>query len=606
MSHEIGPERHWLLSYLQPEWRALSAGAATMTARALVLLLLPWPLKFIIDNVIFLRPLPPWLHGVLPDPSAHRMLLLDLLGLVMLALGGLDALLVYLGNRLFLDAGQRVVFAIRFDLFAHLQRLSLAFHRRQRAGELLTRLSGDVKQLQDFITAIGIDLIPHALTILGMATVMLVIDWRYALVALAVAPVLFWIARHYAGRLRQELRQVRSHEGTLSGVAQEILASVQVVQAFAREPYEDDRFTAHADRSLRASLRANAVQAQFAPAMNLAIAAATGAIAWYGAASVIRGVLSPGELLIFLAYLRGIATPARQLAKAGRVFGRAAVAVERIAECRAEQPSITDPAEARVPARCGGRVEFRAVRFGYQPDRPVLHDVSFTLQPGRTVALVGATGSGKSTIAGLIPRFYDPDAGAVLIDGIDLRALRLAWLRRQVTLVLQEPVLFHATIWENIAYGRPGAGRPDAEAAAAAVGIADMIAALPDGFDTLVSERGQSLSGGQRQCIAVARAMLADAPIVILDEPSSSLDAATEQRLMLALQRLTENRAALVIAHRLATVRHADEILVLDHGRIVQRGSHRVLLAEGGVYATLWQALREQDEAAPRLRLVAP
>lgn len=312
--------RGWLLAYLRPEWRALGAGAAVMTARAGVLLMLPWPLKFIIDNVIFQRRLEPWLHGILPDPLTHRMALLDRLGLIMLGLGIADAALVYLGNRLFLDAGQRIVFAIRFDLFAHLQRLSLAFHRRQRGGELMARLTGDVRQLQDFIAAIGIDLLPHTLTILGIATVML----------------LFWIARFYAGRLRQALRLVRRHESTLSGITQEILASVQLVQAFAREPHEDGRFHAYAGRSFEAGILANAVQSQFGPVMNLAIATATGAIAWYGAMSVIQGALTPGELLIFLAYLRGIATPARQLAKTGRTFGRASVAIERIGEYRAE------------------------------------------------------------------------------------------------------------------------------------------------------------------------------------------------------------------------------------------------------------------------------
>ncbi len=585
--------RWWLLAYLRPEWRALSIGTLVMTARAGVLLALPWPLKFIIINVIFERKLAPWMLGILPNPATHRLELLEILGLTMLGLGVADAALVYFGSRLFLNAGQRIVFAIRFDLFAHLQRLSLAFHRRQRGGELMARLGGDVKQLQDFIATIGINLLPHGLTILGMATVMLLLDWRYALIALSIAPILFWIARFYAGKLRKTLRQVRRHEGTLSGVTQEILASVQIVQAFAREAHEDDRFIAHAGKSLQASMRANAVQSQFGPAINLAIAISTGAIAWYGAACVIRGSLTPGELLIFLAYLRGIATPARQLAKTGRVFGRASVALERISEYRAEQPSVIDPPNAVTPTGRAQNIVFRDVEFAYQSGHAVLHEISFALEAGKTVALVGPTGTGKSTIAGLIPRFYDPTAGQVLLDGTDLRDLPLGYVRRQVALVLQEPMLFQATVWENIAYGRDGADRDAAIGAAKAVGLEDMIARLPNGFDTMVSERGQSLSGGQRQCVAIARAMLCDAPIVILDEPSSSLDARTEQRVMLALSRLAEGRATLVIAHRLSTVMNADEILVLDHGRIAQRGTHATLLAAGGVYAGLWEALRE-------------
>jgi ATP-binding cassette subfamily B protein len=595
----------WLLDYLRKEWLALSGGALLMSVRALVLVALPWPLKYILDNVIFNHPLPAKLQAMLPAFVQHGMPLLNLLALLMLVLGAADALLVYLGNRVFLDAGQRVVFAIRSDLFAHLQRLSLEFHRRHRGGELMSRLSGDVKQLQDFVAALGIDLLPHALTILGMACVMFLIDWRYALIALSVAPLLFYIARFYSRRLKQAVRQVRNHEGTLWGFTQEILASVQVVQAFSRESHEDDRFGEHAGKSLAASIQANMVQARYGPTMNLVIAVATGAIVWYGASRVIRGVLTPGDLLVFLAYLRGIATPARQLAKAGRVISRAGVALERIGEYRSEVPRVVDSPAAVAPSVRARRLEFTAVGFGYRPGEVILRDISFTLEPGKTVALVGPTGSGKSTIASLIPRFYDPTEGAVLLDDRNLRSLPLSYLRQQVAVVLQEPALFQASIWENIAYGRVGAQREDAVRAAREVGVDQLIEQLPSGYDAMVSERGLSLSGGQRQCIAIARAMLCDAPVVILDEPSSSLDARTERDLMLALSRLASRRAALVIAHRLSTVMSADLILVLDHGQIVQRGMHADLLASGGLYASLWQAMRDET-TSPKLRIVSP
>lgn len=582
--------KRWLLSHLRNEWRAISAGAAVMAARAGVLLLLPWPLKFIVDSVIYRRPLGPWLLAVLPDPATHRLALLDLLGAAMLLLGATDALLVYVGNRLFLGAGQRAAFAVRRDFFSHLQRLPLDFHRRHMSGEIVSRLSDDIKALQDFLVAVGIDLLPHLLTIGGVVVVMIFMNWRYGLVTLAVAPLLYATARYYADKIRGAVRGVRESEGSQWGCTQEILGMVQLVHAFAREEHEDRRFEDRARASLVAGLRASRIQSQFGPAMNLIIAAATGGISWYGAVLVIHGTLTAGDLLVFLAYLRAIATPARQLAKAGRVFGRAAVALERVADYRSERSSIADTPHALTPPVCEGRVQLRDVSFGYRPEEPILRDISFDLEPGRTVALVGATGAGKSTVASLITRFFDPTLGRILLDGRDLRDLGLAYLRSRIALVPQEPMLFQAPLWMNIAYGRDGATREEAVAAAVAAGVDDVIGRLAGGYDAIVGERGLTLSGGQRQCVAIARAMLSGAPVVIFDEPSSSLDAITEQRLMRALRLLAKGRAALMIAHRLATVMHADTILVLDHGRIAQRGGHAQLLAQGGVYAGLWRA----------------
>ncbi|MDA8095741.1 MAG: ABC transporter ATP-binding protein [Betaproteobacteria bacterium] len=575
-----------------------------MSARAGVLLVLPWPLKFIVDNVIFKKPLPLWANGLLPDPATQGPALLDALGLTMLALGLADAALVYFGNRIILDAGQRIVLALRRDLFAHLQRLSTDFHRRHMSGEVMSRLSADTREVQDFISALGIDILPHVLTIVGMAAVMLRVDWRYALITLSVAPLLGAIAHHFAGRLRRALRKVREEEGALWGSAQEVLANASLVQAFDRADHEDRRFHEKARKGFDAALLANRLQSSFSPMMNATIAVATSAITWYGAVRVTLGALTPGDLLIFLAYLRGIVTPARQLAKTGRTFGRAAVAMERIGEYRAERATVAEARETRTPPQISGRVDVRAVSFGYAPQHRILDDISFVLEPGKTVALVGTTGSGKSTLAHLIARFYDPEAGSILFDGCDLRTLPLNFLRRQVAIVPQEPLLFNAPIWENIAYGREGATREDAIEAATAAGVDEVITKIPGGYDGTAGERGLTLSGGQRQCIAIARAMLCDAPVVILDEPSSSLDATTEQRLMRALERLRARRAALVIAHRLSTVKNADSILVLEQGRIVQRGTHAQLLEARGGYADLWQAT-EREQPRDALRRIA-
>lgn len=589
----------WLLRYVAPQWGTLSLGSLAMALRAGVLALVPWPLKFIIDSVIGHKPLPSYLTAWLPSVDSHRIGLLGVLCVATLVLGLGDAALNYVGSRLYLDAGQRLVYALRNELFSHLQRLSLDFHRRHRGGDLMSRLSGDVQKLQDLVTAVGGDLIQHVLVIASIAAIMFRVDWRYALVVLGTIPLLFIIIRIYTKLLRQAISQVRRHEGDLWSIAQEAFGSVQLIQAYGREPYEEGRFAAGAKKIFDASAGANDLQAQFSPVLTVAVAAATALIAWYGAVRVLDGRITAGELIVFLTYFRALTAPTRRMAKTVRVMGRASVAVERIADYLFESPSIRETPHALLPQGCRGRIDFEAVSFGYLPGPNLLEAVTLSLEPGTRTALVGPTGAGKSTIASLISRFYDPVKGRVLLDGRDLRTLPLAFVRQQVALVLQEPVIFHATVWENISYGLEGASRADAIRAATAVGVDEVIRRLAGGYDYVISERGQTLSGGQRQCISIARAMLSDAPIVILDEPSSSLDADTEHRLMDAIDRLTANRAALIIAHRLRTVIAADEILVLDQGRIVERGRHDRLLRAGGVYARLWTKLRGEAGDGP-------
>jgi ATP-binding cassette subfamily B protein len=332
MSRNRADARGWLAGYFIRQWRSLGAATVLMAARAGILVLLPWPLKFIIDSVILGRPLAPALARLLPDPSLHRFALLDALGATLLVLGALDALVSYLGSRLFLDGAQRIAFAIRRDFFAHLQRLPLDFHRRHMSGELISRVGEDVRAMQDFIISAGVDLLPHLLTIAAVLAVMLTMNWRYGLMTLAVAPVLALVAHRFAARIRTATRRVRQREGGLWGATQEVLGNIQLVQSLAREAMEDRLFAQRAGAALEAAMSANRIQAAFGPTMNLLIASATGLIVWYGAVLVLRGRLTAGDLLVFLAYLRAIATPARQLAKAGRIFGRAAVARERLQE----------------------------------------------------------------------------------------------------------------------------------------------------------------------------------------------------------------------------------------------------------------------------------
>jgi len=585
-----GSERWRLRRHLRPHAARLAVAALAMTARAAVLVMLPWPLKFILDNVILGRRLPHWAAELIPPALSHGMLLLDTMSITLLVLGLADTLLDYAGNLLFLTVGQRILFGVRRDLFAHLLSLPLAFHRHRRGGELMSRLGEDVSRLQEFVTVLGTGVLPNLLTIIGIMVVMAAVDLEYALFAAVMAPLLIFISRRWSGLLKANLRRVRANDGELWATAQEMLSAVQLVQASGRQEHEQDRFAAKATASLDASLLASRTQAQFTPLINLVIATGGGIITWYGAVRVMDGDITAGDLLVFLAYLRGLVTPARQVAKAAPVLGRTAIALERIRDLFAERASVADRPGIVAPKHCSGWLEFRGVTFGYEPGATTLGDISFRLEPGRTIALVGPSGSGKSTIAALATRFVDPASGEVLLDGRPLPDLPLAFVRRNVTLLSQEPLLLHGTVWENIAYARPGADRAAAMRAAAEAGVHEIIAALPDGYDHKVVERGATLSGGQRQCISIARATLAGSPVVILDEPTSSLDAGTEQRIMAALQRLTETRAALIIAHRLATIRDADLIVVLEHGRIVQTGTHRSLLNRAGLYATLCAA----------------
>lgn len=576
-----------LRRYLQPHRAALGGAGFSMAGKAVVLLLAPWPLKFIIDSVIFQKSLPQWLAGWLPDPT-HSLALLNTLGVAILVLGIADAAFSYWGNRLLLRAGQRAIFSIRRDLFAHLQRLSLAFHRRQKVGDIMARLGGDIQTLQDFVVSAGTGLFAHLLTMVGMAVIMLIIDWRFALVVMAVLPLMLFIMQRYRSLIKRSFRTARQKEGELWGRVQEIIVNLHVVQAYGREAHEDDRFAEQAEKSLNATLEASDLQAQFTPLVGLMMALAVGAAVWYGATRVLAGSITAGELLVFLAYLRGMASPVRQFAKMAGVAGKAAVAAERLVEVFAEESEIREAPNALTPPSCQGQLQFRSVSFGYRAGDTVLQNVSFQVNPGQTVALVGTTGAGKSTLVSLIPRFHDPLIGQVLLDGHDLRELSLSFVRRQVALVLQEALVFSGAVWENIAYGQMEAGRDKAIAAAQAVGIHELMQALPDGYDTRVGERGATLSGGQRQCISIARAMLRNAPIVILDEPTSGLDAFTERVVMEALRRLTAGRTTLIIAHRLATIVAADAILVLDQGGVVQTGTHEQLLAQQGRYCELW------------------
>jgi ATP-binding cassette, subfamily B, bacterial len=450
-------------------------------------------------------------------------------------------------------------------------------------------VTSDIDAIQSFIASGLLGVLISSITLVGMVAVMFYINWRFTLIALSVAPVLFALVYSYTRRIKKASREVRKKEGQLVSIVQEVLSSIHVVRAFAREDYEQRRLEEQSLEGVETALHARSLKARLSPLVGIIVAVGTCLVLWFGARMVLSGELEVGSLIVFILYLGKMYKPMQDLSKMADTYSKAAVGYERIREVLETDRQIKDARGAKTAPRFRGKIDFEHVHFSYTPGAPVLRDVSAIIQPGQVAALVGPTGAGKTTMISLIARFYDPNSGVVKIDGTDIRRFRQKSLRGQISFVLQETLLFHAPVWKNIAYGKPEASRRELIRASELANAHEFIENMPEGYDTMIGERGVTLSGGQRQRIAIARAIIRNTPILIMDEPSSGLDAASEKLVFEALDRLMEGKTSIVIAHRLSTIQRADTIFVVDGGRIVERGRHEELLKLKGLYAGLFE-----------------
>jgi ATP-binding cassette, subfamily B, bacterial len=605
MNKEIRNRKFKLIDLLKTHSRLLFIGFLAVVGAGVANLLQPWPLKIVLDNVLKSHQMQGWLNQWIAAWFGHDKLdVLKFAALAVLAIAIAGAACSYVEKYVTTSIGQWVMHDLRRMVYSHMQRLSLAYHDHKQTGDLLSRVTGDIDAIQSFIASGLLDALVNSLTLFGMLGVMLYLNWRFTLIALSVAPLLFLAIYSYTRRIKKASRDVRKKEGEIVSVMQEVLSSIRVVKAFAREDYEQKRLEEESLEGVEIALRARSLKAKLAPLVDVIVAAGTCLVLWFGARMALSGALSAGSLVLFIWYLGKMFKPMQQLSKMTDSYSRAVVGYERIREVLDTNHEIRDLPGARRAPQFKGRIEFEHVEFSYEPNTPILNDVSFRIEPGQVAALVGPTGAGKTTIISMIPRFYDPTAGVIRIDGQDIRRFQQKSLREQISFVLQETILFHGPIWNNIAYGKPGASRSEILAAAEAANAHEFIEKLPEGYNTIVGERGVTLSGGQRQRIAIARAVIRNSPILILDEPSSGLDAASEKLVFEALDHLMEGKTSIVIAHRLATIRRANVIFVVQDGAIVEHGNHEELLHSGGLYAQLHDIQFQQEEAttAPSAR----
>jgi ATP-binding cassette subfamily B protein len=556
----------------------------------------PWPLALTIDYVLTDNKPPP---AFLPTFMQDKAILLAAIAFLIVLIFTLTRSVASFRRFLLQKLGQETVFDMREALYAKVHSLGLDYHGKKRTGDTITRVTSDVKEVRTLLVDSVVEVLSSFMILIGMLVVMLWLDWQLTLLALVTVPFLFLAVTRYRRALVERMRVVRTKEGIIASVMQEAITGIRAVKLFAREDDEMERFRTESRDSLRASVDSAVIEAKFSTVLGVVGGLGTALVVYFGARQVLAGSLSLGDLTVFIAYLALFLSPLWALSRQVNQIGKSLVSGERIIDLLNAEPTVKDEPGATPAPPLEGLISFEDVRFAYEDEAgEVLRGVDFEVEAGSRVALVGVSGAGKTTVTALIARLYDPQGGRVLVDGRDIKGFTLKSLRDQITFVPQDPMLFRATVADNISYGKPTASREEIEAVAELAGADDFVREMPDGYDTMLSERGESLSGGQRQRISVARAMLRDTPILILDEPQSGLDAEAANAVEESWRALTAGRTTFVIAHELRLVRNVDQILVLEEGRVAEAGTHEDLVSSGGLYARLL-SLQERDPVQP-------
>jgi ABC-type multidrug transport system fused ATPase/permease subunit len=578
-------------SLLKPYRGTLLIILLSMLLQMVATVATPWPLKIVLDNVVGEHKLPHWMDDFL-RPFMHgetKMEIAAAAAIALVLIVVLGAVASYVANYCTTSVGQWVANDLRIRTYDRLQHLSLNYYNTHEMGTLLSTITADVQTIQGFASSSTLGIVVDFLTIVGMLAIMFWLNWDFTLIAVAVTPFMLLIISRFKKAIKKATKEVRKEQSKIVAVVQQGLESMKVVKAFGRQDLEQEELSEVSKATVEAALKARRVKALLAPMVNVIVALCTAFVLWRSSSLILRGAMTAGALTVFLSYLAQLFKPVKDLATMTNTIAQTAVGVERVRAILDAEDVIPEKTDAREPEVFRGDIAFDHVDFGYDKEAKVLNNVSFKVSAGQMVGVVGPTGSGKSTVVSLIPRFYDPVRGKIMIDGVDVRDFTLRGLRSQIGYVLQETVLFRGTLAENIAYGKGGATRAEVEEAAELANAAEFINKMPHGYDSMVGDRGDTLSGGQRQRIGIARAIIRNNPILILDEPTAALDTESEKLVMDALHRLMQNRTVITIAHRLSTIRDADKIIVLKDGVLAEEGGHDELMARSGIYAGLYQ-----------------